>query len=64
MTWQLYPSGKEPLKPCDRKLGGTSGSAAQIENHANFYNRYLLLLEEVYIDEQASKECSNQCCGP
>jgi hypothetical protein len=31
------------------------------DNHVNFYNRYLLLLEEEYTGEQASRVYSNQC---
>jgi hypothetical protein len=31
---------------------------AQGDNHANFYNKYLLLLEE-YTDEQAGKVFNN-----
>jgi hypothetical protein len=33
-----------------------SGPVAQRENHVNFYNRYLLLLEDEYTDEQAGRE--------
>jgi hypothetical protein len=33
---------------------------AQRENHVHFYNTYLLLIEEEYTDEQASKVCGNQ----
>jgi hypothetical protein len=35
------------------------GSGTRRENHINFYNRYLLLLEEEYRDEEASRFCSN-----
>jgi hypothetical protein len=36
------------------------GSGTQRDNHVNFYNRYLLLLEEEYTDKQASRVYGNQ----
>lgn len=34
-------------------------SVAWRDNHVNFYNRYLLLLDEEYTDKQASRVYSN-----
>jgi hypothetical protein len=38
---------------------GMSGPVARRDNHVNFYNKYLLLLEE-YTDGQEGRVCGNQ----
>jgi hypothetical protein len=40
-----------------------SVAVASRDNHVNFYNRHLLLLEEEYIDEQASRVCGGPLQG-
>jgi hypothetical protein len=34
-------------------------SGTRRDNHVNFFDRYVLLLEEEYTDEQAGRVCGN-----